>query len=133
MFLRMNGQLMFFNTVEELHKYGCQNNMRIAPNQELYDFDAADSWIVNKEVNCQSVLSVWNIVSDLCRTFHEEFLGDSKNPVINKIYDKLFFGNNLSALKGKGKKYSPPWSEQELLQMEGIISYGISMIRKRLE
>ena len=46
----------------------------------------------------------------------------------DKIYDKLFYGNNLLTINKSKKKYVPIFSEEEIKQVKDILMSGINML-----
>lgn len=61
---------------------------------------------------CDLILSGWNFIEDLGRTFgYERELKKLKSPILTKCYNKLFYGNNLLPMD---KIYHPIWSKTEI-------------------
>ncbi len=64
---------------------------------------------------CKILLEGWNFIEDLARTIKRtEELRRLHSPLLNKIYKKLFYGNNLPSITPKGKSYSPFWLKEEI-------------------
>ena len=74
------------------------------------------------------MLTVWNILDDVSMSVNGNF--DSKKKRTNKIYDKIFFGNNLPAITPKGESYKPIWSKAERDVIREVLSFGFDIFRK---
>lgn len=85
-----------------------------------------------KEIDCNLILSFWNIVSDVASSLNIQFLGDRENTEINGLYEKLFFGCNLPAIV-KDNEFIPIWEESEKKVMDRIIKEGIEIVKEGLD
>ena len=81
-------------------------------------------WIVD----CNVVLGLWNIFLDLHNTVGKSFVGDREE--FDKIYEKLFYGNNLPTINPTGEKYIPSFSEDEIALIKKLLKGGINMLWK---
>jgi hypothetical protein len=62
------------------------------------------------------LLDGWNFIEDLIRTVGQESdLLRLRCPVLDKLYEKLFWGNNLPAVTPEGASYSPIWMQEEII------------------
>ena len=50
-----------------------------------------------------------------------------------KIYDKLFFANNLPAVTPRGASYEPIWSEDEVELLSRIYRFGLAELRASIQ
>lgn len=76
---------------------------------------------VSSVESCKILLDGWNFLEDMLRTFSlEKELIHLKSETLNKVYDKLFFGNNLEAIKKNNSDYNPMWEENELKEFKSI-------------
>jgi len=65
---------------------------------------------------CEVLLSGWNFIEDLLRTFDlNQQLEGLHAPIMNKAYQKVFYGNNLPSITPKGRSYQPIWLRKETL------------------
>jgi hypothetical protein len=70
----------------------------------------------SSERSCKIQLDGWNFIEDLVRTFGlTETTKGLHSPLLKKVYDKLFYGNNLPAVTPKGKSYTPVWLREEIV------------------
>jgi hypothetical protein len=96
----------------------------------LDDLDLAQTWVNNKRlraIDCNNLLTVWNFLDDVSVSVNGNF--DSKKKRTNKIYDKIFFGNNLPAITPKGERYEPIWSKAERDIIREVLSLGFNIFR----
>ena len=70
------------------------------------------------EMNCESILDFWNIISDVARSLQLHFCGDTV--CYNSIYEKLLCGCNLAALNSR--YYRPNWTREEVDKIQHIIN-----------
>jgi hypothetical protein len=64
---------------------------------------------------CKILLDGWNFLEDLIRTIGQESdLLRLRTPILNKMYEKLFYGNNLPAITPEGKSYNPIFKRAEI-------------------
>lgn len=69
----------------------------------------------SSEKTCKILLDGWNFIEDLAHTISlTEELKKLRSPLLNKVYEKLFYGNNLPAITPEGKSYSPLWLQEEI-------------------
>ncbi len=84
-------------------------------------------------LNCDVILTYWNILSDVAMSVNRQFLGDSRTEEIQKIYNKLFYGCNLPAIKKDGDDFLPIWSEKEVQKIVEVIENGLQILSDSLE
>ncbi len=104
-------------------------------NISSYDFDKLNHWInsTDSNVDCNELLEFWNMFSDSAYTTIKKFVGDNKNKTTNLIYDKLFFGCNLPAIKPDGEEdYVPIWNEKQITILKSIMKGGVNIFLKNL-
>jgi len=92
--------------------------------EELFEINFDEFWVSvkNLRVNrassiktCKILLDDWNIIEDLIRTVGQESdLLSLRCPVLDKLYEKLFWGNNLPAVTPEGASYQPLWEQEEI-------------------
>ena len=86
---------------------------------------------------CQLLLDGWNTLEDMARSIQilpDEQQSEDEREILGKVYDKLFYGNNLPAVTPANRNYSPLFSSIERKVMrrylrhlwQGILERGIS-------
>jgi hypothetical protein len=93
--------------------------------EELFEINFDEFWVSVKNLRinrassiktCKILLDGWNIMEDLIRTVGQESdLLSLRCPVLDKLYEKLFWGNNLPAVTPEGASYSPIWMQEEII------------------
>ncbi len=70
---------------------------------------------------CSLLLDGWNFIEDLLRTFDfNDKIESLRTPLLDKVNDKLFYGNNLPAITPEGKSYSPLWTQEEIQNLRKV-------------
>jgi hypothetical protein len=101
------------------------------------DFDkfwrALRSLRVNRassQSTCRLLLNGWNFVEDLLRTFDLSRKGRClRTRVLNRCYDKIFFGSNLPSVTPESKRYEPLWRREEITKLQE----AFGSVRQHLE
>lgn len=126
-----SGKLKYCSQLSELYDYCDGNN--INPMEELTEYNLNDlfQWVGNDttEIDCEYMLDIWNIISDIAHSINEHFYGD--NDDVNGIYTKLFYGNNLPCMNTSGEEYIPVWDTEELEQLHKVFESGIHILSEK--
>jgi len=77
------------------------------------------------------LLNAWNLFGDIATSVDAEF--DSDRQLSQRVYEKLFWGNNLPSVTPPGKHYTPLWNEDELSLMRAILGHGLDIFRKHVK
>lgn len=124
--------LLVFNSINEAKHYLEGKGLNFSSDEAVvYDLDGFLKEVNFEEPDPKTVLYFWNMFSDMARGLGLEFSGDGKK--VNKIYEKLFFGNNLPTVTPEGESYTPVFSDREKKIIESIISEGVSLAKSQLE
>ena len=125
-------KVILFESINDAIDYLDNINLRFQTDEiTTYDLD----WFMGKCIymkydDCKSILLYWNMFSDMARSVEIQFKGDDKK--YNKIYNKLFWGNNLPTVTPKGKQYNPIWSNSERKIITAILLEGIEIVKNQL-
>lgn len=130
------GFILTFRHVDDLRAEAARRGFRVEPgmNQEPLDLDALERWLASARkttVDCETFLNAWNLFSDLATTVQGR-TAHTDGQREGRIYDKLFWGNNLPALTPPGKHYEPIWSKSEVGKMRNVLKKGTGLFRARL-
>lgn len=129
-FITFNNGILSFNNQIDLMKY-CQNHM-IELEEDITVYDIDDVILKSNdnifEMNCESILDFWNIISDVARSLQLHFCGDTA--CYNSIYEKLLCGCNLAALNSR--YYRPNWTREEVDKIQHIINVGYCILQRCL-
>ena len=103
---------------------------------EGYDFDALDRWVKSDDftIDCYTILNFWNLFTDIAYSVRKKFSGDRKSELTNLIYKKLFFGNNLPAIKPSDEAdYKPIWDSKQVATIKVIMKDGLDIWQKSVK
>ena len=125
------GKIPSFQSQKRAILFAASLEIPIVENElSLDNLDLGQNWINNKRlraIDCDNLLTVWNFLDDVSVSVNGNF--DSKKKRTNKIYDKIFFGNNLPAITPKGESYEPIWSKAERDVIREVLSLGFDIFR----
>ena len=142
-----NGTIPVFASLDALASYAEVENIRLEVNAlplaksdvNLHDLDTVVKWLRVKRskpegptaINCDEFLGAWNLFADVSRSIGGSFDVDRQRTA--KIYEKLFWGNNLPSMTPVGRYYIPLWSNDERRIIREVMSQGLNMFRSRIK
>ena len=99
---------------------------------EEYRIDEIEKWVNTEsiEVDCRMILEFWNIVDDISESVKKSIY--KRTDISERIYEKLFYGNNLKSINTSGREYVPKWSDEELEVLKNILKQALIFIKKQL-
>ena len=107
-FIESDGKIPIFEDLRQILKYAQLQNIFIKKgNASFLDLDKVEYSIKQDvfEVNCVDFLNAWNLLKDVSYSIKSNF--DFNRKITNKIYEKLFWGNNLPAVTPERESYEP--------------------------
>lgn len=126
-----DGKVPCFQSPEDLLHYAESLNLSLnVEDPILNNLDVVAEWLNrgdSESVDCKSFLAAWNLFDDVSRSVTGNF--DPEHQLTQKIYDKLFWGNNLPSVMPEGKSYHPEWTKRELKIIKEVLGYGLSLFR----
>ncbi|WP_428771113.1 hypothetical protein V1L52_04520 [Treponema sp. HNW] len=118
--------LLYFENENEIRNFCTAHNLNIQKNKAVcYNIDSFMHEFNLYDIDCNIFLDYWNIASDMAYTYSEHFIGDDDGPSGETVgvYDKLFYGNNLPALKKESSEvYIPIWERDELDIIQAVFT-----------
>ncbi len=130
-----DGMVPSFRDQKALHDYATLHQITLDPMEPLlHDLDDVARWLrqsLSAEVDCDILLTAWNLFGDLASSVKGDF--DPDRTQTQHIYEKLFWGNNLPAITPPGKHYTPRWSDDELLLMRNVLHNGLRLFRTHVK
>ncbi len=129
--LNENKKIRTFSNKEEAETFAQTYCFKIVDEVVTFSSDSIRTLDI-ETLDCNIVLTYWNILSDVAMSVHCPFLGDYKTKEIQKIYDKLFYGCNLPAIKKNKKDFVPVWSEGEIEKIVEVIENGLKILSDSL-
>lgn len=128
------GKVPSFRHAGGLLEYAAAHGLTFVEGDMIpHNLDALAVWLQKQElrrVDCDSLLTAWNLFADVSRSIGGGFDTDPELTV--RIYEKIFWGNNLSAVTPAGKCYRPIWTGHELKLMREVLGFGLSLFRESL-
>lgn len=126
-------EIVLFDNLADIKKYSISHTIDVdCDNIACYNFDDLYEWCVSDStiVDCDKILNDWNIISDFLNTLKITFVGDNTTDgLIQSLYNKLFYGNNLPTINTTNEKYIPSWSKHELKLLKDILKEGVTKVR----
>ena len=120
--------------------YLSQNNLCLCQDEDCtaYDFDKLKAWVDSDDsvVNCGDISDIWNMFTDIAYTTGVQFKGDKRTKLIDLIYDKLFFGNNISVIKKiteEKEDFIPDWDKKEIKTIKSVMKDGLNIFMANLK
>jgi len=75
------------------------------------------------QTTCRTLLNGWNFTEDLLRTLGAKREGRGfRTHLLNRCYDKVFFGSNLPSVTPKSKRYQPIWTREEITALRAAFA-----------
>jgi hypothetical protein len=130
-FVTESDQIVFFTNKEQLNKYAASKNINYKEGIAKLNIDIAIDWLnSNREtIDCIYFLDFWNVIEDLANSICKDFYGNSDKGMVYEVYNKLFYGSNLLAIKGDGAEFIPGWSEEEIKELSNVLTDGIALVK----
>ncbi len=127
-----DNKLIWFKQENNMKLFCYDKNITFSDGVISFDIDQLSDMIKFKpeEFDCNLILDMWNIFSDVSKSVNLPFKGD--NDMVLDIYSKIFYGNNLPAINTSGKKYIPIWNEEELEIIYEVLYQGICILESAL-
>jgi hypothetical protein len=124
-----NGRLLAFSTADAALTHAATLGVMVEPDPSIeYDFDSLARWCEQpsaETIDCSEFLNAWNMLGD-AGTLPTRDLG-------KRVYDKLFWGNNLPAVTPPGETYIPEWSLEEARELQSILRSPIDRLHAKLK
>lgn len=133
--LNSDKNVIVFASLSALESYAKTQKISLnsSDNSDL-DFDALQRWLLIPDadkVDCSLLLNAWNLFDDLNRSIIGVVI--QTNQVLEKIYDKLFWGNNLAPVTPEGEHYEPIWEKTEIDLLANFLKHGLDQFKQCLK
>jgi hypothetical protein len=127
--LTADGLVATYPDLRELQWFAQANRLLLATGDpSALDLDAVRAWLAGPSkapIDCPLLLDAWNFLSDVANSVGA--LLNDRGKVKDRVYGKLFYGNNLPAVTPPGEHYTPAWSVQERTVLGRVLSQGLSI------
>ena len=129
-----SGAVICFDSLRSLKQFASRKGWKVHPEKSLlHNFDKVISWLDGEgeaDFEYDEFLSVWNLLGDVSDSVGGNF--DLNRKRTNKIYNKLFWGNNLMSITPENRKFKPEWTREERRLMHSILLKGIKLFQSSL-
>lgn len=133
-FMVKGQKIALFDSIENAKTFSGKEKILLENEIVPYDFtnviDVAEH--ISDSEDCRMLFKTWNFFSDWAKTLNEEFIGDFDQEQILEIYDKLFYGCNLSVINEGEEQYYPSFDDDEKGELILILKDGFSILEKQL-
>jgi hypothetical protein len=133
--LEKEGLIPIFSSEVSLATYAQNKGIELVNEQPLLlHLDSVIEWTQSPDnpIDCQECLTAWNFYSDVALSVRRSFKGDQEGKIRNRIYEKLFYGNNICGMTPDGEYYIPQWSTIERRILAEILMDGEAIFRQHL-
>lgn len=127
-----NGKMYCFDCESSLEIYCGEMHINFEEEVTEYRIDEIERWVNTEgiEVDCRMILEFWNIVDDISESVKKTIY--KKTDISERIYEKLFYGNNFKSINTSGREYVPEWSNEELKVLKTILEHALLFIKNQL-
>lgn len=131
-FLLFQQRLLIFQNDNDVKTFVKEQGICLEDEMAVIDLSKIDDFMNNIDLseNCSNLINIWNFLGDLANSLDEDFIGNYEEEFIIDIYQKLFYGSNLTVLKNE--EYHPILSDQEKQKCKEIFINGLSIVDKQL-
>lgn len=130
-----------FATASEVIELGqCLGVQVVTEEPRLQNLDAVWEWLEQpKKLPPKECLTAWHAFSDLSSGIQGAFSGDTKSPVRNRLFDKLYLNDGIFQINQHGridyrgastKPWVPCWTLQERKVLKRVLQEGFRMWQK---
>ena len=123
--------LLVFEDEGSMRAYAREKKIDLVDETSLYG-DPAEVVLDGTVESCDRALNMWNILSDVSASVGGKFPGDSRQSDVQGLYEKLFYGCNLPAVRNGGEEYRPVWNDSEKFLLKNVLLEGRSILLNAL-
>ncbi len=125
-----DSKILTFDNFETAKKFTDSENC------DLYEYNIPKlkRWIYthSRTFDCSFLLDFWNIFNDIAYSFGEK-IPNERTRKSDRVYNKLFFGNNFPAITPEGECFKPIFTKTDRKITKKILSYGLYFLEKHIE
>ena len=128
------GNMPVFRSEAALEHYARERGIHFKPEAPmLHNLRVVEEWLRKpsfKSIQCDAFLGAWNLFADVARSVGTPL--DDRGELADKVYDKLFWGNNIPAVTPAGREYVPVWSKEEMDCLRRVLQQGLAVFRSHM-
>ena len=129
------GQVLTFNDSKAIAAYAAARQYVLETEEpKRHDLDWVARWLSTTDmpVDCDKALAAWNLFGDVARSIPQaDDAFEQLDSRFGKVYEKLFWGNNLPAVTPKGCRFDPKWSADEITALAMVLRAGLELFQSR--
>lgn len=124
--LEKNNRIISFATEKECRDYAANKKLILTDDAvAAYNLDNNDF-----SDDCSAMLDKWNIMNDAANSVDIRFEGNKL--IYDDLYNKIFFGCNLPAIRRDGEEYIPIFSDEDKTAIKKIFVQGFDIIKNNM-
>lgn len=131
-----NGLLRTFATLRDAEAYAKDRGLALDADPPVAYVCDVFALPPRDTAECNADLGLWNLFSDVAHSTGALFIGDfGRGGVpddVDAVYEKLFHGSNLPAMRRDGREYRPRWTAAETALLKRILEEGCAITRRGL-
>jgi hypothetical protein len=131
-------QLLLARSEEEITEYADRHGLQLS-NQpmDIFDFNVLNGVLAGlrpgkplSENAARELLNIWNTLDDVSYSLNNDIMSVDLflKEDVDKLYEKIFYGNNLPSVTPEGKKYSPLFEAKERSILRSLFRHAIKEI-----
>lgn len=126
------GRLVTFADLEAVRAHAVAHALELCEGElEPNDLDALATWLAEPgadSVDPSAFLQAWNLFIDLRSSIAgRNTIRDPDGA--RRIYDKLFWANNIPAVTPPGERFDPEWTAIDVAELKRVLGDGLALFR----
>lgn len=129
------GRVLTFKNENELYMYAAKKRINVIDNRNysLWDNNIRSHFKYSDTTeDCRYFNSLWNIVNDINNSIGRVTIAERRFKHIDRIYRKMFWGNNLEALTPEGEEFIPFFNTMERIIIQALHKSFLITVRKAI-
>lgn len=129
-----HGKMPVFRSEGVLEDFARKHGIHLKPEAPtLHNLRVVENWLRKpalKSIQCDAFLGGWNLFGDVARSVGTPL--DDRGELADKVYDKLFWGNNIPAVTPRDHEYVPVWNKDEMECLRRVLQNGLVVFRSHM-
>ncbi len=122
-----------FDNTDALRNFAKSNKIKLKEEEPLLiNLDIVKNWLDGTDnliEDYNPFLNAWNLFEDVSVSINGDF---HKNRNYD-IYERIFWGCNISAVTPEGESFTPSWTKKELKSIREIMKTGLKMFVEKVK
>lgn len=136
-FIANENKIEIFDDIIDATNYAKDNDIFLEQGVTIFNVVDMEN-LIDKIKNialseiCNELLDIWNILGDMAKSTGAMFRGNYDDELTNTVYEKLFYGSNLSAITQGMDEYHPVFDEEETEVCISVFRNGLEILDETL-